>query len=352
MVEYLPWKKDVLEHALALQSKKRMSVLDLDLTAKCSEACCLYCDSRPAVGEAHAEEMSWETLKSLLEQGKAEGLEWIYTCGLGEPLEDSNFWFMLDLLKTNSIRLSIFSNGIFIDNLTIAKKLKDAGVCIILKMDTFDEEKFDKILGNKDGAKGKAKKIYKALDLLLQAGYARDEAGSDLAFSIVPTTLSIDGIPEVIKFAKKQKIFASIGELERAGEVMKGNTLVDLSLTSDQITNLKTHADAYVENGCYMRPICPSILTGIHIDNIGQCIVDKKTGLNCKWFLLTEPDTKIIGNVRTESVKTLFNKVIAYRKNCFEVNKKIINECLNISYAFGGCGGNPKNIFELALKNL
>jgi len=332
--------------ALCLEQHKRgfMPTLDLELTARCTVASCIYCDSKPAVGEAHKDELDWPTFFRMLEQAKALGLEWIYTCGLGEPLEDDNFWKLLDFSQKNNINLSIFSNGLFIKDVSIARKLKNANVNIILKMDTFDAENFDTILG----FPGCAKNIYKAMEYLLSAGYARSNDNyTDLAFSIVPTLLSYEGIPDVVAFCEKEKIFASIGELEQAGEVLKGTIQRDLSLNDEQVAHLKSIANKYADDGCYMRPVCPSILTGIHIDNIGKCIVDRITGLNCKWFLLTEPDIHTIGDIRTGTINELHNKVNAYREACFESNITQIDEYAKISYVFGGCGGNPKNIIEL-----
>jgi len=96
-----------------------------------------------------------------------------------------------------------------------------------------------------------------------------------------------------------------------------------------------------------MRPICPTILTGLHIDNKGNCIVDRITGLNCKWFMLTEPDTHLIGSIDDYSVMELFKKVNSYREEAFEKNQEIIRTSFDVSYTFGGCGGNPTDILKL-----
>jgi len=347
MVEYFPWSDAVLKRCLSLHKQNKLATLDLELSAKCSGACCIYCDSKPAVGCAMPNELNWETLSGILEQSVEAGLEWIYTCGLGEPLEDDNFFKMLDFIKKNNVRLSMFSNGVFIDSSNIAATLKEAGVNIILKMDTFEKTNFDKILGGS----GTAEKIYKALELLLSVGYGNKSGETDLAFSIIPTKLSITGISAVIDFAQKNGIFASLGELEQAGAVITNNLSPVLSLTDDEINALSTHANNYAGKK-YMRPICPSIITGVHINNLGCCIVDKKTGLNCKWFLLQEPDVEIIGNTKTENIYDLFQKVRAYRTKCFSENADIIAQQSTLSYVFGGCGGNPCCIMYTAKEAL
>ncbi len=346
MIEYLPWSKKVLNEAISMQKQGAIPTLDIELTAKCTGACCIYCDSKPKVCACEQNgEMDFSTIKRVVLEAKSYGLKWIYTCGLGEPLEDNKFWDMIHLLRANHISLSMFSNGIFISDINVARELKENNVNIILKMDTFDEDKFDTILGGK----GIAKKIYTARDYLLEAGYGNRDNYTDLAFSIVPTSLSINGIPEVVRFCKKHGVFASIGELEQAGEVISKNLNDSLGISSSLVTQLKKVADSYIE-GSYMRPICPCIITGIHLDNLGNCVVDEDTGLNCKWFLLKEPSIVKVGSIYQDSIVSLFEKVNLYREECFKIKRELIEKSCNVSYTFGGCGGNPKDIIELGMK--
>ncbi len=346
-VEYYPWSSAVLSECIVAMKKGMIPSLDLEFTSKCTGASCIYCDSKPDVCSAgNPGELDFDTLRHVVMQAKELGLKWVYTCGLGEPLEDKKFWRAIELFRENNIVLSMFTNGVFISDIDIAKRLKDSGVHIILKMDTFVEDKFDRILGRN----GVAKRIYAARDYLLSAGYgANDEGYTDLAFSIVPTSLSIDGIKDVVDFCRKNGIFASIGELEQAGEVIKNNLKSTLGISRDQILDLKRVADNYW-NGSYMRPICPCILTGLHIDNVGNCLVDKDTGLNCKWFLLQNPQVEKLGNVNSATIKELYGKVESYRKDAFMTRRKKIVESCSVSYVFGGCGGNPADIIDLAVK--
>jgi MoaA/NifB/PqqE/SkfB family radical SAM enzyme len=341
--EYLPWAMHTLTECINLQKNGFLPSIDLELSAKCSGCSCIYCDSKPEVSRIiEFDEVKLDAILNVLDEAVSHGLKWVYTCGLGEPLEDSKFWDMLHFLRTNNISLSMFSNGVFIKDVYTARELKASGVNIVLKMDTFDERQFDKILG----IPNTAQKVYAARDYLLNAGYAQSEHYTDLAFSIVPTLLSVDGIPDVLEFCKKYGIFGSIGELEQAGAVLSNNLGSKLSISSDQVSALKAVADSYY-GGYYMRPICPTILTGLHIDNKGNCIVDRITGLNCKWFMLTEPDTHLIGSIDDYSVMELFKKVNSYREEAFEKNQEIIRTSFDVSYTFGGCGGNPTDILKL-----
>lgn len=344
MFEYLPWSKKVLSEMIIAHQNGDIPALDIELTAKCTGACCIYCDSKPDVCmHEQLGEIDFSVIKKTFLEAKARGLKWVYTCGLGEPLEDAKFWDMIHLLKANDIGLSMFSNGIFIQDVNVARELKEHNVNIILKMDTFDATNFDAILGKK----GTAAKIYAARDYLIEAGYGEKNGYTDFAFSIVPTNLSVDGIPQVIDFAKKHGIFASVGELEQAGEVINNKLSKTLGVSAEKVIQLKEVADAYAE-GEYMRPICPCILTGLHIDNLGNCVVDEDTGLNCKWFLLINPRTIKLGNIRNESISSLFNRVNLYRKECFKNKIQLIKSSCDVSYVFGGCGGNPRDIIRLA----
>lgn len=344
MVEYIPWSRKVLDNNIKLQKQGRMPVLDLELSAQCTGACCIYCDSKPKVGCAHADEMDWAQLSCVLKQSKDLGVVWVYTCGLGEPMEDGKFWDMLDFLKKHNIGLSMFTNGIFIRDTYIAKKLKESNVHIILKLDTFDGKKYDRILNKK----GVADKIYAANEYLLSVGYgSKENKYTDLAYSIVPTIFSIQGIPEVISFAEKHGVFPSIGELENAGNVYRKGIKDVIDITQDDMIELKALADSYSKTK-YKRPICSAIFTGIHIDNMGDCVVDRQSGLNCKWFLLNEPDVRTIGNVKELSVRELFERVNAYRKEQFIKNRELFNEYTNGKFIFGGCGGNIQEVFKLA----
>lgn len=345
MIEYKPWSKKVLNECIEMHKKGLIPSLDIELSSICMAANCIYCDSKPNVGCEMPSEISESNLIDLLFNAQKEGVKWIYTCGLGEPLEDKKFNSLLNFSIAHKINISLFTNGINITEKETAKKLKKAGVNIILKMDTFDEFSFDMILGSK----GKARKIYKALNLLLDAGYGNDIEYTDLAFSIVPTTLSIDGIPSVIEFALKNNIYPSVGELENSGSILINKKYNELSVPTEKLKEIKDLLDIHF-NGDYKRPICPAIISGMHFNNEGDCIVDKDTGLNCKWFMLREPDVTILGNYN-DDLRALFNKLKSYRENHFAKNKlSLINHSPNM--IFGGCGGNINDIINLTLKSM
>ncbi len=146
MIEYYPWSKEVLDESLKIHDGGGLPTLDIELTAKCSKASCIYCDSKPAVGNENPNELKPEETEKLVRDAADMGLRWVYTCGLGEPFEDRKFTGLVSLLHKLDVRISLFTNGIFIDRKK-ADWLHEHGVCLILKLDTFDEAVFDEILG-------------------------------------------------------------------------------------------------------------------------------------------------------------------------------------------------------------
>lgn len=343
-ITYLPWSRAVFDECKQGWQEGNLPSIDLELTAKCSHGKCIYCDSGDLIGEAAPNEVNLEATLVFLEDAITHGLKYVHSCGLGEPLDDPRIIPILRYLGENGVHTSMFTNGLKIDK-EMAQFLKDNNVSLILKLDTFNEEWFDKLLGKV----GAARKIYAALDHLLNVGYGSREDGlTNLAFSIVPTKVSLYDIEEVIEFAKKHNIFPSIGELETAGRSTR-ELYNELSLTDEEIQYVR---DVVNDNLWlhYKRPICPAIMTSLHVDNLGGVIVDRKTGLSCKWFLLKDPDVISLGNIKETNVAELINMVRNYRQKCFATPGQL-DHC-NIDYEFGGCGGNPRDIIREAKEML
>ena len=171
-----------------------------------------------------------------------------------------------------------------------------------------------------------------------------------LALSIIPTNINIDDIEKVFNFAIKYNISPSIGELGKAGSAIENQRFDKLDIRN-KIKNLKAKMDE-LWNGSYCRPMCPVILTGLHINHIGECTVDCETGLNCKWFIIREAKMSRIASIREETIGSIFRKVEKNKLDLFKKNIQSINEYGSVDHLFGGCGGSPKNVISLAKSQL
>jgi len=332
---YKPWAQTVMDECIERYLNGDLPTLDLQLSAKCSHNSCTYCDSK--VGLAMPGEIALHEIKRALDK-KDLGLQWVHICGRGEPLDDPKFIPLVELLSEQSIEISMFTNGLGITK-DIADFLLKNGVSIILKLDSFDEITFDKLLGKK----GCSKKVYKALENLLSIGYPMiDSLGhSRLAVSIVPTRLNLKGVLQIVEYCKGHGIFPSIGELEYAGKAKKKYN--ELSVTMQELRVLKSEVDKLFGYN-YCRNLCPAALTSVHIDNIGNCVVDRETGLSCSWFMLREPELTAIGNIKEDTLLQMRKKTIDYRLSRLERTLEIQKTVPD--YPFGGCGGSPSLLLE------
>lgn len=94
-------------------------------------------------------------------------------------------------------------------------------------------------------------------------------------------------------------------------------------------------------------PTCPATISGIHVTNTNNIILDKRTGLSCPWFWLDEPQLEVIGNIQNMSYDEIVNSVLKYRQSKL---LDVENMEKNIElYPFGGCGGNAKQLLRTYL---
>ena len=94
-LNYLPWSTDNYDDCVARYIKGELPTIDLQLSAKCSHASCVYCDSK--IGHAQRGELSLLEIEKFFLKEKSD-FQWLYICGLGEPLDDPQVSFTDRLL--------------------------------------------------------------------------------------------------------------------------------------------------------------------------------------------------------------------------------------------------------------
>lgn len=345
-IEYLPMSKEVFQESLIGYKNGHLPCLDIELSAICKHGSCIYCDSK--VGKPYPDELELKGLMRILEEGKKLGVKWLFICGLGEPLDDPKFFKLLDYASKNGMEVSLFTNGLRIDE-DVAKLFAERKVNLIVKCDSLEERLFDKLLGKR----GTARRIYRAIDNLLEAGYEDNYEIEDgkvkthLALSIVPTKINIDTIPEVVEYCKRNNIYPHIGELEFSG---KAKTIwKKYAVSFEKLQELKEKVDKILGYG-YSNALCPSTIASLHVNNVGKVMIDRKTGLSCGWFWLREPDLIEVGDTRKESLSEILRKVRDYREGRIDDIRRILERVEEL--VFGGCGGKVREILEIYLHTL
>lgn len=339
MIEFYPWSQKLLEEAYNNYCKtQKFPILDIELGGACNFNC-LYCDT-PKYGCGI--KYSIEDLEPFLCDPQ---IKMIFICGLGEPTfgpNESKLLKVLELCKKHSVKCSMFTNLSFINDKIYS--YIDLGVLYpIFKLDSFDINKIIKIYNTSNELAAtqlnNISNIVKHVNVV--NGY------TNIAASIVPSSLNICEIKPLIKWCKDNDIFPLIGQLEDAG---KGHDVfTSLNVDESMLLELKQYIyDCYGES--YSIPICPSVLFGIHIDFEGDIIVDKTSGLSCQWFWLSEPQSVKICNFVKNDIDYISRCIVNYRKSKYNDVKQIYKE--HNELIFGGCGGDIKNLLKFYIEKM
>lgn len=313
------------------------SSLDIELGGGCNFQC-IYCDS-PQYGKEC--QLPMADVKKLLSDRL---VQWIYICGLGEPTFYNNYSRLVEILEScvqYGVRCSIFSN---LSNLTpeLERYICDGFLHIIFKFDT-REPALVKALYGARAPEEQLDNIKKIKALVKSNGYT-----TNLAASIVPTRLNIHSILPVVEECLESNIYPLLGELECSG--MGQVNYTELCLHPEEALELKSNVESLMGES-YEIPVCPSVISGVHIDYSGYVTVDKTTGLSCNWFWLEEPKTNRLKHCSSyENLEMITKEVIDYRGRCIENVRTFLERGKHVGMAFGGCGGDVTKLFKQYVK--
>lgn len=338
MKEFYPWSKSVNDTSKEKYMNGKFSILDIQLGGECNFKC-VYCDSPDRNKRS---KIDFIHLHKLIEQER-EQYEWIFICGLGEPLCGSNKGRLIDLLelcKANNIKCTIFTNGSNVDE-QILEYVRTGILYPIIKIDTFSFEVAQKLYGT-----SQAKKNLQTIDLLFEIAKSKKSNYCHIAASIVPTSLNSNEIPYIVKKCVENNVFPLLGQLEYAGNAI--GSYNELLLSKQELLELKQVISSIIGFE-YRVPICPSVISGIHINNEGYISVDSRTGLSCSWFWLETPQTINLCDINSISKISEAEKVIfdyRVKKSC---DLSSLLSCIE-EEPFGGCGGNIIDLFHDYIK--
>jgi MoaA/NifB/PqqE/SkfB family radical SAM enzyme len=197
--------------------------LDIDFGNVCSLNCphCFRRNNRVDFGETKL--MDYETIIEIVKQGKELGLRSVKFLGAGEPFEDKRFLEFLRDLKKLHIVPSIFTKGHVIgdDNLVekyysrygistgkeLVEELEKVDASILLGFNSFDTEIQDKMVG---GIRGYTNKRNRALELLVEAGFNKNNP-THLCLAVNPVTNeNYDEVLEIYKWARVRNLYAIV----------------------------------------------------------------------------------------------------------------------------------------------
>lgn len=329
MYEYTPWSTHVLKRILSISSN-HLPILDLQFGGACNLNC-IYCDT-PKYGLPCL--LNLNAIEQIIQKGT---IQWVYACGLGEPTANGNmetFKQLLSICKKNSVRVSIFSNIVNLDE-ELLSYIDNGTLYVLFKLDSFQPSVMQYLYGF-----DKANIILRNYQRLKEVIHTKDGT-TNLGASIVPTSQNYTEIFHIIDYCMDNGIYPLLGQLEDAGKCSP--IFHELALKEKELFALRNYIE-YNYKVHYQIPICPATISGIHITNTNQVIVDERSGLSCGWFWLDEPKMITIGNILSMSYEEIIKKIIAYRKS--KLADVIALEKGLEPNPFGGCGGDAKQLLR------
>lgn len=191
-IKEFSFSKETINEAAA---NNRLLTMEIEFSLSCNYRCpyCYVTDNGVPEGE-----MTRAEIRSVLCQAKELGSRKIIILG-GEPLLYPEIFEMIEFISELGMAVELFTNGSLVTP-AVAKKLYDAKVKVVLKLNSFDPEVQEKLTNEKDAlAKSMA-----ALANLQKAGYPQKDR--PLAVSSVLTTLNIDEAPELWRWLRNRNI--------------------------------------------------------------------------------------------------------------------------------------------------
>lgn len=323
MIEYMPWSQEVADKCLRDYEKGIFSILDIELGGQCNYHC-IYCDSpcREKVCD-----VSYDNLERAFLTGN---IRWVFICGLGEPTATGNkivLLHILQLCERYNARCSIFTN---LSNLsTELIEYIDKGILYLLfKYDSRDIVKNMNLYG----VSYVNKQLFN-IDRIKKHVIIKNGC-TNLAASIVPTKVNKEDILDIVRDCLSNNIYPLIAELENSGDAQ--DYYSQLALSDEELLHIKEQVNELVGE-TYKVPVCPAVISGVHVRHDGRVTVDEYTGLSCHWFWLQEPKTKVVGDFNEMTVEEIVTRIDSIRADRFAKVQSLQKDAKN--KVFGGCGG-------------
>ena len=251
--------------------------LALNMTSACNYRC-PYCFVGLANLKPSPDELYVDEKIRLIGQAADCGAKVVVMPGRGEPLADPDFWNILEEANRLGLWVVVYTNGYFFDREKILR-LKQAGISLYLKVDSFDQKIYEEMVGKK----GVFARVRSNLDLLVEHFHEpMIEHGriiSRLGINSVVTVQSAPSISEIDTWCAERQIFYTCRSPVKVGEA----ELTWDYLVENQAENLRAIGRKYAERNFTSATEagqCGIYRFGITVENNGEIYVcpDARTG--------------------------------------------------------------------------
>jgi len=163
---------------------------------------CVYCLSNaPFIDEKNnngKEKLSLDEIKNNIKQAKELGIKVVSITGSGEPLLYKNLKELIEFIKGLGFGVVLFTNSLLLTE-GLADWLNDKDVNLMVKLNSFNPEINDKLVG----VKGAQKVFLDKIGMLINLGFARDKR---LALNCIICKKNYNEIPDIFIFCRKNGI--------------------------------------------------------------------------------------------------------------------------------------------------
>ena len=177
----------------------------LELRIHVIEECnlkCIYCLSNaPFISEKKENgkiKLSLEEIKNNIRQAKELGIKVVSITGSGEPLLYKNLKAVIEFIKSLNLQVVLFTNSLLLTK-ELAEWLNERDVNLMVKLNSFNSDINDKLVG----INGAQKVFLEKIKMLIDMGFAKDKR---LALNCIICKENYDEIPELFIFCRKNGI--------------------------------------------------------------------------------------------------------------------------------------------------
>lgn len=281
------------EKAAAIE-KERLLLLTV-LTAMDCNFSCPYCFTKgwdPSKG-IPLDLSEWD---NVFKEARALGAKSIWWVGVGEPLMLSSHIDFIHTIKQNGLVPLCFTNGSLLSERTAAEWF-DLGASVYIKVNSFDPEIQDNLVGNINGA---SRKIQRGLRFLMEAGFNKTFP-SRLALQSVLTRQNLKDIPNLYRWARRNNIIPFFEIIVHTNPIIL-ESIVDIDLTKEEMKIIfeklleideKEFGYSWVPSPPYVGRQCDKYKYALTINPFGDI-------LSCAASKVT------LGNIRRKSLEELW----------------------------------------------
>ena len=320
---------------------------NIEVTYRCNLRCRMCGVWERGLKKHDPPELSWAEYSGLFADLRKSGVSLVTLTG-GEPLIRDDIGKIMQSLRQENIRCNIFTNGTLLDREKASLILRNKVNKVIFSIDGTNSL-HDRVRG----IPGCFPKAVGGIKTLIRAKHEQGSFLPEIDIHMTISSLNVAGISELAKVAGDLGIAFSFQPFsESSAEVidasaMKGHSIAsprylphneslylkdsDLRILREEIKKLNPNFYTKMVNSLEEKTLAGGRFPIKHCYITRDCIFVDPYG---NVFPCTNLDTYIMGNVRKESIRTIWNS--QKRRELREVLKKkplpICRHCCHLSY--------------------